>query len=82
MAELPEELRTSHCRVVDYSGEPDTYGVLGMKFDRLRYRRPPFRHERLGALYLLNVKATLEKECDDCDAKQLSCCKLRSICVC
>ena len=90
MAELPEELQTSHCRrVVDYSGEPDKYGVLGMKFDRLGYRRPPFRHGRLGALYLLNVKATFEKEvffmpapfltdvmfCDDCDAKQLLCCK-------
>ena len=89
-AELPEELQTSLCtRVVDYSGQPDKYGVLGMKFDRLGYRRPPFRHGRLGALYLLNVKATVEKDvffmpapfladvmfCDDCDAKQLLCCK-------
>ena len=91
VAELPEELQQSSLsgKVIEYSGKQDKYGVLGMKFDRLGYKRPPFRHGRLGALYLLNVKATFEKKvffmptpfledvmfCDDCDAKQLLCCK-------
>ena len=89
-AEIPKELRSPHCtKVFDYSGEPDMYGMLGMKFDRLGYKRPPFRHARLAALYLLNVKATVEKNvffmptpfledvmfCDDCDSEGLLCCK-------